>query len=149
MSNMYIIKICFLAMISILVITKVNGQTTWDEYNYGKEGYKYVLEKGLGGKPGYSIDYVLEKQIKFPDDYTIVWLYKMRMVSTGKIASYVLVYQLRDKSHVREYFCIPHPDSKQEILDTYFNSIKVTNCDKYSGYKISSILYCVSQGLSW
>ncbi len=134
-----------LTICAILISTMTFSQTTWDEYNYCVGGYQDVLEKGMNPKIGYRVTEVTNKTLTQGDDternVSVRALYRK---STGKIAAYILIYRLRTEP--RQYYCIPHPSSPDEMRDLFLQSLP---SDGKSIYQLRAITYAIAMGLKW
>ena len=107
----------------VLLTTKLNAQTTTEEYNYVVKGYQVQLESGLDMKQGYEFIQMATYTTKDYWGERTATLKKL-VKSTGtekKTVAYMVVYNKSESS--KEYICIPHPNSEKEILQKYWKTL--------------------------
>ena len=117
----------------VLLTTKLNAQTTTEEYNYVVKGYQIQLESGLDMKKGYEFIQMATYDGTRHSFATILTgnkdertaTLKKLVKSTGtekKTVAYMVVYN-KSESSKKEYICIPHPNSDEEILQKYWDTL--------------------------
>jgi hypothetical protein len=128
----------------VFIAQSLKSQTTSDEFNFARSGYKDVSEKGINMKTGYRVDDVSEGSSGSGDTKRKVWLKSLIKTSTNKTVCYIMVFQLRDNS--KEYYCVPHPGSTEEIKNKFWHSLDV-NDKSYA--RLGLMMFVMSDGLKW
>lgn len=134
----------FLSLFAIIMYMKSGlAQTTLEEYNYLKKGYKTQVETGLDMKKGYN----LEKVDEVTFGVRKAELSKLIKTVEGKqkTAAYLLIYQRQ--SYGKEYLCIPHPKSSQEIQRIFLKDLYDGDGD--SSNRLQIISFILSRGMVW
>ena len=135
----------------VLLTTKLNAQTTTEEYNYVVKGYQVQLESGLDMKKGYEfIDLVNPRTGNSPffitttNERTATLKKLVKSTETEKkTVAYLVVYNKSGSS--KEYICIPHPNSEKEILQKYWDTL--WNGDDNDSARLQIISYLISSYL--
>lgn len=124
----------------------LNAQTSLEEYNYVTKGYGIQLESGLDMKQGYEFEDLISKKTTFRTADSKI-LYRLSETGEREIAAYLIIYNKISSNTGKEYICIPHPDSDEEILTRYWNQLydkKTPSSDR-----LQLILFTLSQSLVW
>lgn len=119
------------AILSLMAIS-ANSQTSEEEYNYLKKGYKIQIESGLDMKKGYSIkdfgtwgtDYS-----SYSRNTTFKGLYRDGETTPCAV---LLIVQRTDNDYI-DYVCIPHMNSSDAVWKTAFHDWRETAEDWSAG----------------
>ena len=126
-----------------LLSTRTHAQTTMEEYNYVIKGYKVQVESGLDMKKGYELTQI----DKSSAGERVATLSKLVKVSgtQKKTVAYMITYN--KSSGATEYFCIPQPNSDDEIKDLFWKSLY--NGEGDHSAKLQLFTYLLSRTLLW
>ena len=136
-----ILLLCILTV--SLLTTRVTAQTTMEEYNYVVKGYKVQVESGLDMKKGYELTQI----DKTSAGERVASLSKLVKV-TGtqkKTVAYMLAYN--KSGGATDYYCIPQPNSDDEIRDLFWKSLY--NGEGDHSAKLQLFTYLLSRTLIW
>lgn len=127
----------------LLLSTQAKAQTTLEEYNYVTKGYKVQVESGLDMKKGYQL---IDIDQKATSDRTASLKKLVKVNSTDKkTVAYMIIYS--KTGGVKEYICVPHPDSDSDIKTLYWKALYDGPSD--ASYKLQLIAYLLSDQLKW
>lgn len=125
-----------------LLSTRLNAQTTMEEYNYVVKGYKVQLESGLDMKKGYELEDVDEASA---GERKVTLKKLVKTSSQRKTAAYMVTY--KKGSGATEYICIPNPNSDTEIRDLFWKALYAGDGD--SSFRLQLIAFVLSRTLAW
>lgn len=115
----------------LLLSTSVDTfcQTTIEEYNYCTKGYKVQLESGLDQKKGYTVHPL--KTIEY--DGLAVHNFKLFQLTKQSDNKNVAALIVKHNVKTFEYwYCIPNPNSDNEILQKSYEDIQTVARSKWS-----------------
>lgn len=123
------LKICLSGLISFfLFVPCVIGQTTLEEYNYVTKGYKIQIESGLDMKSGYEFRDIDSWGLSY-SDFQRKATFKQLFRTGERIPCATLMILSRTDNEYREFLCIPHYDSTDEIWQKAFDGFRAATQD--------------------
>lgn len=118
-------KILVLAALMACINVFVHAQTTQSDYNYLTGGFKNDIFNGSGLKPGYYLEKIgYRANIKVNEFITrsaFLFVLKVR----GQFKGYMV--KIWDTESYREYYCIPAPDSENDVLRASSDAISIAD----------------------
>ena len=117
-------------------------KTTEEEYNYLTTGYAIQISSGLDMKKGYEI-YNIDSKIEGIRSAELKCLIRNNMPQK-EIAAYLIIYKMNNV--IKDYICIPGPNSDNDILRKYFIHLYDT---PLSSEKLQLISYLISMHMQW
>lgn len=129
---------------SLILVIASCAQTSQEEYDYVTKGYAAQIGAGLPDKAGYSWQQGTEftagdKKISFKKLYQVV------NEKEKSMKAILMVYE--KDANTKEYICIPHPNSEQNIRDQYWNALYNNNTN--DPYRMVIIAYNLPKMVNW
>lgn len=104
----------YLSIAICLISLSVFGQTTEEEFNYITKGYKIQLESGLDMKKGYEFKDIDGWGVNY-NSFQRKASFKQLFREGETIPCATLMILERTDTDYKEYLCIPHFESTDEI----------------------------------
>lgn len=133
---------CAIFLFASCVSTKLNAQTTMEEYIYVIKGYKNNLELGQDIKRGYEIIDVDEASI---GERKVTLKKLVKTSPQRKTVAYIVTYKKGQGN--TEYICIPHPNSDTKIRDLYWKALHDGKND--DSQRLQLVSFLLSRQMKW
>lgn len=121
------------------------AQTTIEEYNYLTKGYKVQTESGLDMKKGYELKDISTKTTS-ERKVEVKLLQRIKSNGTKENAAYLVIYQKSGTQ--KEYICIPHPESGEDVLMSFWNTLYDGSMTNASA-RLQIVIYSLLTSLKW
>ncbi len=137
------IGLLLIVVVAFATTSSLQAQTTLEEYNYVTKGYKVQIESGLDMKKNYVFEDV---ETKNTSERTAKLKVLYRTKSGKKeIAAYMVIYN--KTGYAKQYICIPHPKSEEEILQKYWFMLHSGTANDSN--RLQLVAYLISRTMTW
>lgn len=136
-----------LIILSILFTVNLNAksQTSLEEYNYLTKGYQIYKEYGGDMKRGYEMQFI-DQQTSGDRDAILLAFKKS---SNKQVVAYLLIYSYYSsklQKTIKEYICIPHPDSNESIKNQFWGQLENSGD---TAARLRVIAFLLARNLNW